>query len=111
MQEILFSIKEALDLTYSLLSRLLKLTLAHMQEALFDSVSRSLTDAELKAQDIAAFVLERLLIPGEVSLSALADTLTELGKDVSKDQLESQTTKDIIAFLVEVSRLHLQKMK
>ncbi len=74
-----------------------------LQEAIFELVSQKIQAGGLKPQAVADYMLGRLLIPGEVSLSALADTLTELGKPVTREQLEGRTTSQIVDFLVSVS--------
>ena len=70
---------------------------------MFELVSISAQRESFKPQAVATYILQRLLIPGEVSFSALAETLTELGKPVTREQLEDQSTAEIVGFLVSVS--------
>ena len=70
---------------------------------MFELVTDSAQRESFKPQNMITYTLQRLLIPGEVSLSALAETLTELGKPVTRGQLECQSTTDILDFLVSVS--------
>ena len=75
---------------------------------MYELVSGSARKGCLKPQDVAKHTLQAFLIPGEISFSALADTLTELGKPVSRKDLEGQSTAQIINFLVSVSFCSLQ---
>lgn len=76
--------------------------LCYEQDAIFESASQS-PQGNLTTKAVAEFCLKTILVPGEVSLSALADTLTELGKPTTREQLQCQSSSQIVNFLVEVS--------
>lgn len=73
-----------------------------VQAAIFASVSSQAKDC-FSSDDVAAYVLTRWLPPGEFSCQALAETLQELGKAVSVEQVKGISTSEIIDFLVTVS--------
>ena len=57
-----------------------------------------------KSEAVAAHVLKKLLLPGEICTSALAETLTELGKPTTKEQLSSRLASQLVDFLVSVRK-------
>lgn len=50
-------------------------------------------------------LLERSLVPGELSLKALSLALEEMGKDVAASELKSKSKEEVLTFLVEVGEL------